>query len=104
MNNNAAIYRAVILRAVLGSRFNLDKVSDLERLNRICEHLADCEEAQRILRGKGYGKAGMTFIELVCSVPDHVRGLLRGLFRPAGANSPETRAELDKAFDIWTSR
>lgn len=102
--DKAAIYRAVILRAVLGPAYNTAKVSDLERLNRICDHLADCEEAQRILRRKGYGRAGMTFIELASSVPEHVRGLLRGLFRPAGSKSPESRAELDEAFDIWTSR
>jgi hypothetical protein len=102
--DKAAIYRAVILRAVQGSGFNTAKVADLERLNRICDHLVDCEEAQRILRRKGYGKSGMTFIELVCSVPDHVKGLLSSLFRPAGTKSSKDRAELDEAFDIWTSR
>lgn len=102
--NNAEIYRAVILRAVLGPRASTTKVADLERLNRIADHLAECEEAQRILRRKGYGKSGMTFIELAASVPDHVRQVLRSLFSPAGTRMAEDRAELDEAFDIWSSR
>ncbi|MGZ3307261.1 MAG: hypothetical protein ACXU85_01750 [Xanthobacteraceae bacterium] len=102
--NKADIYRAVILRAVNGPRANVDKVEDLARLNRICDHLVDCEEAQRILRGKGYGKSGMSFVELAASVPDHVRGLLKGLFRPAGAKMAEDRAALEETFDIWSSR
>lgn len=102
--SNTDIYRAVILRATHGPGYSLAKVADLKQLNRICEHLVDCEEAQRILRRKGYGKSGMTFVELVCSVPDHVKGLLSSLFRPAGTKSSKDRAELDEAFDIWTSR
>lgn len=102
--NNSEIYRAVILRAVLGPRASATKVDDLARLNRLCDHLAECEEAQRILRRKGYGKPGMSFVELVTSVPDHVRGLLKGLFKPAGMKDPEDRAALEETFDIWSSR
>jgi hypothetical protein len=102
--NKAGIYRAVILRAVLGSGYSTTKVADLKQLDRICEHLVDCEEAQRILRRKGYGKPGMTFIELAASIPDHIKGMLRSLFRPAGTKMSEDRAELDEAFDIWSSR
>jgi hypothetical protein len=104
MDDSARIYRAVILRAVLGPSANIAKVDDLARLNRLCEHLADCEQAQRILKRKGYGKAGMTFIELACSVPDHVKGIFRGLLRSAGVKLPEDRSKIDEAFDIWTSR
>jgi hypothetical protein len=102
--NNADIYRAVILRAVQGPGFNSLKVADLERLNRICDHLVECEEAQRLLRRKGYGKAGMSFVELVCCVPDHVKGIFRGLLRTAGVKLPEDRARLEETFDVWNSR
>jgi hypothetical protein len=102
--HNAEIYRAVILRAVLGPGYSATKVADLKQLNRIADHLAECEEAQRILRRKGYGKSGMTFIELAACIPDHVRGMLRSLFRPAGVKTSEDRADLDEAFDIWSSR
>jgi hypothetical protein len=102
--NNADIYRAVILRATYGPGYNIAKVADLKQLNRICEHLAECEEAQRILKRKGYGKAGMTFTELAASIPEHVCGLLRGLFRSSSTKSSEDRAKMDEAFDIWTSR
>lgn len=102
--SSAEIYRAVILRATHGSGYNLTKVADLQQLNRICERLAECEEAQRLLRGKGYGKPGMTFVELVCSVPDHVKGIFRGLLRTAGVKLPEDRSQLEETFDAWNSR
>jgi len=102
--DNAEIYRAVILRAVLGPGASTAKVVDLQRLNSICAHLADCEEAQRTLRRKGYGKPGMTFVEVAKSIPDHVKSVLRSVFRPAGTEATQDRSHLDEAFDIWTSK
>jgi fructose 1,6-bisphosphatase len=81
MNNIAHIYRAEIMRAVLGHGANEANVANIERLNQIAEHLVDCEDAKTILRSKGYGAAGMTFVELARSLPENVRGLLRDLFR-----------------------
>lgn len=80
MNNIARIYRAEILRAVMGDKANEVKVSDIERLNQIAEHLATCEEAQSIIRAKGYGTAGMTFIELARSLPECALGRIKKLF------------------------
>ncbi len=102
--DNAEIYRAVILRATLGSGASAAKAADLDRLNRICAHLAECEEVQRTLRRKGYGRSGMSFLEIAQSVPDHVKGMLRSLFKPAGTKDAQDRADLDEAFDAWTLR
>jgi hypothetical protein len=43
--------------------------ADPTALERICEHLAQCEEAHAILKAKGYGKAGMTIDEVARAVP-----------------------------------
>lgn len=80
MNNIARIYRAEILRAVLGSGAHEAKAADIERLNRIAEHLASCEDAQAALRAKGYGTSGMTFIEVVREVPASAPRWLKNLF------------------------
>jgi hypothetical protein len=81
MKGPADVYRAEILRAVLGDNANVCKVANIERLNQFAEHLVDCEDAKAILRAKGYGAAGMTFVELARSLPENVRGILREIFR-----------------------
>ena len=83
MNNNARMYRAEILRAVLGAHANTTQAADVARLNQIAERLAECDTAHAALQAKGYGTSGMPFIELVRSVPDRVRGKLANLFRGA---------------------
>jgi len=70
MKGPADVYLAEILRAVLGDKANECKVADIERLNTIAAHLVDCEEAKAILRAKGCGTAGMTFVELARSLPE----------------------------------
>jgi hypothetical protein len=42
MNAEARIYRAEIIRALMGDRAHECKVADMHRLNQICEHLAEC--------------------------------------------------------------
>ena len=93
MKGPADVYRAEILRAVMGEHANDCKVANIERLNQITEYLVDCEDAKAILRAKGYGAAGMTFVELACSLPENVRGILRDLFR--------TQRQRDKERDAW---
>jgi hypothetical protein len=102
------VYRAEILRAVLGAGANESKVANIERLNQIAAHLVDCEDAKSILRAKGYGAAGMSFVELARSLPENVRGLRRELFRKQrrAPSMPSTGQypERDEVHDIWSAR
>lgn len=82
MNAIAEIYRAVLLRAAFGSYRHLGKVADLHQFNGIAERLAECERAQEILRAKGYGHTGQTFVELASSVPERPRRILDQIFAP----------------------
>jgi len=102
MNDVALRYRATILRAVFGSYASEGKVHDLHRLNQLCEHLAQCEEAQTALRARGYGRAGMTFIEIVREVPVNALGRIKNWFGPSAAAKP--RKDSEEVFDIWSSR
>lgn len=102
MNSTARIYRAEIIRAVLGPGSTELKVSDLARLNRIAEHLANCEEAQHALRAKGYGRSGMAFLEVVREVPVNALGRIKGWFAPKTSATPYP--ELGEVHDIWTAR
>jgi hypothetical protein len=102
MNDAALRYRAVILRAVFGSYANEAKVQDLNRINQLCEHLAQCEDAQTALRARGYGRAGMTLLDVVREVPVSALGRLKTLFAPA--TQPAPQSEIDKLLDIWSSR
>ncbi|MBD8565041.1 hypothetical protein IFU01_12320 [Oxalobacteraceae sp. CFBP 8763] len=83
MNDIARIYRAEILRAVLGSGAHAAKAADLHRLNQIAEHLAECEEAQSMLRAKGHGGPGTSIVEMARQVPANVRQVIKALFTPA---------------------
>jgi hypothetical protein len=102
VNATAQIYRAEILRAVLGPRASELKVSDPARLTQIVEHMANCEEAQAALRAKGYGLSGMTFIEIVREVPTNALGRLKSLFvsRPAAQPYPD----LGEVQNEWSLR
>jgi hypothetical protein len=102
MNSVARIYRAEILRAVLGDKANEAKVEHIARLNQIAEHLAHSEEAQTALRAKGYGRSGMSFLEVVREVPTNALGCLRTLFTPKA--SVKRYPDLNEVFDIWTAR
>jgi hypothetical protein len=78
----ADIYRAEILRAVLGLHAHAAKVDNPERLRQIAEHLADSELAQSALQAKGYGRGGCTFLELTREVPSYTPGMLVRMFAP----------------------
>ena len=108
MKGPVDVYRAEILRAVLGAGANESKVANIERLNQIAAHLVDCEDAKSILRAKGYGSAGMTFVELARSLPENVRGLLRDLFRKQRRVAPMPSTgqypDLGEVHDIWSAR
>lgn len=97
MTRIGEIYRGEILRAVFGKAASELKVADLARLNQLCERLAECEEAQTALRARGYGRAGMTFIEIVREVPERSfkapapRGILQQIFRPAPSRTDGLR-------------
>src|SRR5205823_2195619 len=100
MNAAAIIYRAEIIRAVLGDRAHESKIADVHRLNQIAEHLAECEHAQTILRAKGHGGAGMSFIDVARGVPDNVRGKLKKLFGPKQVAAYPDLGEIN---DIWSA-
>lgn len=102
MNNTARIYRAEILRAVLGPNASELKVDNPARLAQFAEHLAMCEEAQQALRAKGYGHAGMTFLEVVREVPTNALGRLKNLFATKPAAPPQPAAS--EVHDIWSGR
>lgn len=80
MNDIARIYRAEMLRAVLGPGAHSAKAADLHRLNQLAEHMAACEEAQTILRAKGHGGPGTSIVESARQVPANVKQVIRALF------------------------
>ena len=89
MSDTAHIYRAVILRAVLGPGAHAAKAVDLHRLNQIAEHLAACEEAQTILWAKGHGGPNTTIVEAARQVPSSAGRVIRALFfAPAVSQEP----------------
>lgn len=98
MNDIARIYRAEILRAVLGPGAHAAKAIDLHRLNKISEHLAECEQAQIILRAKGYGGAGLSLLDAARSVPENVRKILAGLFK---SKAPARAPDICDAHEPW---
>lgn len=98
MNDITLKYRAEILRAVLGGTPHPAKAHNLARLNQIAEHLAECEEAQIILRAKGHGRAGMSFVDIARSVPDNVKQILRDLFR---TKAPQMEVDISEAHEPW---
>lgn len=100
MKDAAKIYRAEILRAVLGPAAHTGKVHDMARLNQIAEHLANCEDAQSILRAKGHGSAGMTFVEVARDVPPNVRQVIKRLFRTPHSESLSALGQVD---DCWST-
>jgi hypothetical protein len=102
MNTTAQIYRAEILRAVLGPRASELKVDNPARLAQIAEHLVHCEQAQAALRAKGYGCAGMTFLEVAHEVPVNALGRIKGWFAPKASAAPYP--ELGEVHDIWSAR
>lgn len=101
MSSIARIYRAEIMRAVLGPKASELKAHDIARLNQIAERLADSELAQSALQAKGYGRSGASFVELVREVPTNVRQILKGLFKPRTPVSYSGQAEV---HDIWSAR
>jgi hypothetical protein len=58
-----------------------------------------------ILRAKGYGAAGQTFVELARSLPENVRGMLRELFKSQRLRASAARyPDLGEVHDIWSAR
>lgn len=109
MSDIGDIYKAEILRAALGPGAHAFKAHDPHRLQQLAERLADTEEAQSILRAKGYGAAGMSLLDIVRSVPDSARGMLRNLFRRTGATlasdqPADTYPSLGEVHDTWSPR
>jgi len=81
MNNMARIYRAEILRAAFGPGAAPAQATDLARINQIAQHLADCHDAQEILRANGHGAAGMSVVDVARSVPGDVRQVAEAAFK-----------------------
>jgi len=93
MNDIARIYRAEILRAVLGGNPHPAKAHDLHRINQIAERLAECEEAQSMLRAKGYGGPGSSIIDAARQVPVNAPQALKKVFEPASHPVPAAFGE-----------
>jgi len=65
------IYRDHIIRTVFGKRPAMAfKEFDTDALNRLCERLADAEDAKRIMRNKGYGQPWESLVDLARLLPD----------------------------------
>lgn len=65
------IYRDRIVRAVVGTRPAILAVTaDTAALDRLCQRLADAEEAIQLLCAKGYGLPSQSLPELVRALPD----------------------------------
>ncbi|KQQ93638.1 hypothetical protein [Massilia sp. Leaf139] len=65
------VYRDHIIRTVFGQRpALLFKEVDSDALGRVCERLADAEDAKRIMRNKGYGQPWTSLVELARLLPD----------------------------------
>lgn len=69
MSPQAEIYRRSMIRAVTGRAGVLNTEYCATSLGDLCEALARAEEALRILRALGYGKAGMWVDEIAATVP-----------------------------------
>ena len=68
--NILLIYRDRIMRAVVGTRpAILAKEADTAALDRICQGLADAEEAKQLLCAKGYGFPSQSLADLVRRLP-----------------------------------
>ena len=66
MNALAEQYRGRIIRIVVSDRPAVTyPVNQEAALDDLCELLADCAEAKRLLRANGHGKVGMSVLELV---------------------------------------
>lgn len=64
------IYRDQMVRAVLGTRpAILAKEADTTALNRLAQRLAEDEQALELLRAKGYGRRGMSILDMVEALP-----------------------------------
>ncbi|MDN4052891.1 hypothetical protein QPK32_07365 [Massilia sp. YIM B02763] len=68
--NILLIYRDRIMRAVVGTRpAIMAKEADTAALDRICQGLADGEEAKQLLCAKGYGFPSQSLADLVRKLP-----------------------------------
>lgn len=89
MNGAARIYRAEILRAVLGPAANELRADDIARLNTYAERLADSEAALAAMQAKGYGRGAASLTEAASQVPEREcraavsnHSILKRIFRP----------------------
>jgi len=87
MNDIARIYRTEILRAAFGPGAGPSQAADLARINQIAQHLADCHDAQEILRANGHGAAGMSVVDVARSVPGDPRQMADSLFTRLGSTN-----------------
>lgn len=59
-----------VIRIVVADRPAISyPVNQPPALEDLCNLLADCTEAKRVLRAKGYGDVGMTILEIVSALP-----------------------------------
>jgi hypothetical protein len=91
MSDLAQMYLAELVRAATGSAKNDWKINDLHRLTQYAERLAACEDAQSALLARGYGRPGMSFIEMVQDVPERPRRILDQIFAPRPRRPDELR-------------
>lgn len=65
------VYLDQMVRAAIGTRpAMLAKTADTATLRRMAQTLAENEAAVELLRAKGYGKRGMSILDMVRALPD----------------------------------
>ena len=67
----AIIYRDQMVRGVLGTRPAIQaKEADTALLNNLAQRLAEAEAATELLRAKGYGRRGMSILDMARVLPE----------------------------------
>lgn len=110
MKGPADIYRAEILRAVLGPAANELRADDIARLNTYAERLADSEAALAAMQARGYGRGAASLTEAVSQVPEREcrsaasnHSILKCICRPAQQQAGGLRyspAEIARFFQM----
>lgn len=67
----STVYRDQMVRGVLGVRPAILATSaDTVLLDRLAQRLAEAEAGVELMRAKGYGKRGMSLLDMITALPE----------------------------------
>lgn len=70
----ATVYRDQMVRGVLGERpAMLAESADTAMLSRLAQRLAEAEASLELMRAKGYGRRGMSLLDMIKALPESPR-------------------------------